>query len=67
MCSAKSPDARVNPSGFRGMSHGTSSPVVSQPDGHEEKPNPVAKAQRMNVGTVTSGQDRLGHLRLKWK
>jgi hypothetical protein len=65
MCSAKSPDARVNPSGFRGMSHGTSSPVVSQPDGHEEKPNPVAKEQRTNVGTVALGPRGLGHLRLR--
>jgi len=45
----------VNPSGFRGMSHGTPSPVVSQPCGHQGRPNPVAKEQRMNVGTATIG------------
>ena len=53
--SAKSPDAWVNPSGFRGMSHGTSSAVVSQPYGYQGRPNPVVEAQRMNVGTVIFG------------
>ncbi|MBP7868884.1 MAG: hypothetical protein KA002_02355 [Firmicutes bacterium] len=47
------------------MSHGTSSAVVSQPCGYEGKPNPIEKEERMNVGTVTLGLQRLGHLRLK--
>ena len=59
-CSAKSPGVWVNPSGFRGMSHGTSSPVVSQPYGHEGRPNPVVEEQRMNVGTVIFGPIRTG-------
>jgi hypothetical protein len=57
--------AGVNPSGSRGMSHGTSSAVVSPPDGYQGRPNPVAKAQRMNVGTVALRPQGLGHLRLR--
>ena len=34
-------------------------------DGHQEKPNPVAKEQRTNVGTVALGSKGLGHLRLR--
>ena len=58
--SAKSPDVWVNPTGFRGVSHGTSSAVVSQPYGYQGRPNPVVKAQRMNVGTVIFGPIRTG-------
>ena len=55
----------MNSTGFRGISHETSSPVVRQPDGHEWKPNPVVEEQRMNVGTVAIGPSGLGHLRLR--